>query len=162
VNEKKDVMYFRGARFWLLRIIRAGGRMNSEDDQVVRQQHMAQLQGCQNLAFDMNIVPHVSIHLVQCWLGTFTDMKKMVMVINAQKKEVSAKTSFVVSYNEKVIREALLGSSWEVTRIDSITRIFLHDDIRQAGIYIPKLEFVLISDPEAGEKWSENLPVHSL
>ena len=161
VNEKRDVMYFQGSRFWLLRILHVAGRMNSEDDQVARLQHMSQLQDCHNLAFDMNTVPRSTAHGVQYWLRTFTGLKSMVVVVNAERKEVAAGTRFVLSSNERV-REALVGSSWNFGWIDSITQAFLHRDIFEAGLQIPKLEFVLMSKSEVGDKWSKNLPVHSI
>ncbi|KAE9373060.1 hypothetical protein N431DRAFT_438444 [Stipitochalara longipes BDJ] len=161
VNEKKDVMYFKGPRFWLLRVIHLSAGRASEDDQIAQLQYMAQLQGCHNLAFDMNIVTYASRHLVHNWLRTLTDMKKMVVVMNAEKKEIFDESKFVVSSSEEVTREALKGSSWSFDP-DSITQAFQHDVIRWAGLNIPELEFVLISNPEGVEEWSKNLVVHSI
>lgn len=166
VNEKRDVIYFKGPRHWLLHTIHAMRiQMASEDDQIAGLQHMVQLQGCHNLAFDMNMVPCGPRQHSESWLRTFTNMKTMLVVINAQgfiRKKISDGSRFVVPSGDSVIREALMAYPWNFTLIDRITQIFHHDVVRQAGVNIPKLEFVLISDPEVEEKWSKDLLVHSI
>jgi hypothetical protein len=158
VNEKKDVLYFHSVRFWLLRIFLKIGGM-SEDDQIARLQHMDQLKDCWNLAFDMDAVPPVKYHL---WFRTLTGMKTMVAVVNAEKREVGDRSRFVVSEKEEVVREALVGSNWSFDRLDFIAKDFQNSGVGGAGYKIPDVKFVLISNSEAEEKWSKDLPVYAM
>jgi hypothetical protein len=89
-------------------------------------------------------------------------MKTMVVVVNAEKREVGDRSLFVVSEKDEVFREALVGFNWSFDRLDFIAKDFQDSRMRGTEFKFPDVRFVLISNPGAEEKWSKDLLVYAM
>jgi hypothetical protein len=142
VNEKRDILYFNTIKshYWLLRPIALmdSHRRCAEDDQISRLQYMAQLQGCHSLAFNLDIVPRVTPRGILNWIRTFVDMKTMVVVVHASMEILPDGSRFVVSSDEKAVREVRGGyASQSLKDINTITQLYRAGDL---DVRVPKLE----------------------
>lgn len=164
MNKEKDILYFSDwpGYYWvLLKPHTFDASQYHSWDEAARQQFMHQLQGCQNIAFDVVTSPiyACSKEQILAWLDTFKSMKKLIVVFGMRSDYRLKQDMVFVILDEESFR-AKGGGGENGRRFKEMVGKF-KEAKEELGVEIPEIVpvYAVSMEERKGDGWARDLVV---